>query len=124
MSEKRVKTLNLDCYDTIGNSAGCAKGLSHSLKRFFGEDEIKYTIYCTMTDSGGGGTGHLLYQELEFLEITVPDRIFWLHFVLCIVFNLRFPMQSKQELVRDVKIKIISTKTCNAAHPWYLQSTK
>ena len=70
--------------NTIGSSAGCAECLSHSLKYFFGEDEIKYILYGTMTHSGGGGTRYLLYRELNCLEITASDDIFLVGFcTLC-----------------------------------------
>ena len=72
--EGRVKSFMLDSEDSDGHSNECADVIRHSLSKFFGDKEkIVAVLNGQATDSGGGGVGKSLYENLEELNLCIPS---------------------------------------------------
>ena len=67
-----------DIDDSGGTSEECADGVVHALSRMVLGDDFK--LYASTTDSGGGGTGHKFFQEMEKRGITCEGILFLISF--------------------------------------------
>jgi hypothetical protein len=79
--EGRVKSFMLDSEDSDGHSNECADAIRHSLSKFFGDNEkIIAVLNGQATDSGGGGVGKSLYENLEELNLCIPSEGYLMSF--------------------------------------------
>ncbi len=79
--EGRVKSFMLDSEDSDGHSKECVHAIQHSLSKCFGDKEnIVAVLNGQATDSGGGGVGKSLYENLEELNLCIPSEGYLMSF--------------------------------------------
>ena len=92
--EGRVKTFNVDTDESDSNTEACAKAIRHSLIKMFG-GRSQGILFGSTTDSGGGGTGAMLYKELSKENMTAPSECYLYSFCTlhCIQLTLGNPIE-------------------------------
>jgi hypothetical protein len=125
--EGSVKTFMLDSEALDGHINECADAIRHSLSKLFcGNESIVAVLNGQTTDSGGGGVGKSLYENLEEINLCIPSDGYLIGF--CTLYYLQLSLANPVLIVLgegggQEKQKGILLH-CLADDAWSLQFTK